>query len=279
MKKTIKRLTTIFLSLFLAFVCLVAVYSTPVTSASSNSRSVSITNNTTNTNLTYTATLNQTNILVLLNNEQGKKKNKVLENAKKQGNDWVKNVFSLAETIQKGNVDWEKVGAEIIKDVIVGVMGIWGLDGVTDTVLNGLETLLTSGQAPLSEVQILSDNIDGNTGNRTYTANYEKIVYNIIYELNGGTNAETNPSTYTIETDTIRLENPTKTGYNFVCWNEGNIIPNGSTEHKTFTAKWETIEYTVTYKNTKGVTNPNKNEYTVEDEFSLQTLTDSPKIT
>lgn len=106
---------------------------------------------------------------------------------------------------------------------------------------------------------------NGSTGNRTYTANYETIVYNIIYELNGGTNAETNPSTYTIETDAIRLENPTKTGYSFVCWNEGNIIPNGSTGHKTFTAKWETIEYTISYKNTKDAINTNETTYTIED--------------
>ncbi len=163
MKKTTRRLTTVFLSLFLAFACLAAVYTTPVTSASSNNKFASVTNYTNTANLTYTATLNQTNILVLLNNEKDKKdsfKDKVLKNAKKQGNDWVKNVFSLAETIQKGNVDWEKFGVEIFKDIIVGFAGIWGLDGYADTILNGLETLLTSGKAPLSEVQVLSDNIN-----------------------------------------------------------------------------------------------------------------------
>lgn len=57
----------------------------------------------------------------------------------------------------------------------------------------------------------------GNTENLSYTANWDLIVYNIDYELNGGTNALKNPSTYTI-LDTIELKEANKEGYTFNGW-------------------------------------------------------------
>src|SRR5690606_38456753 len=57
---------------------------------------------------------------------------------------------------------------------------------------------------------------EGSTGNRTLYARFEVITYNITYNnLNGTTHS--NPLTYTIETATITLTNPTnRIGYNFV---------------------------------------------------------------
>ena len=70
--------------------------------------------------------------------------------------------------------------------------------------------------------------------------------YNIIYNLNGGTNHADNPATYTIETSTITLQAPTHTGYSFAGWYTRNDfsgapvteITQGSTGDKTFYAKW-----------------------------------------
>ena len=42
--------------------------------------------------------------------------------------------------------------------------------------------------------------------------------YSITYILNGGTNSENNPTTYTIVSDTIKLEAPTKNGQTFAGW-------------------------------------------------------------
>ena len=70
--------------------------------------------------------------------------------------------------------------------------------------------------------------------------------YTITYDLAGGT-AEGNPDTYTIETRTFILKNPTKSGYTFTGWSgtgldgENNMtvtIPTGSTGNRTYTAHW-----------------------------------------
>lgn len=70
--------------------------------------------------------------------------------------------------------------------------------------------------------------------------------YTITYDLAGGT-AEGNPDTYTIETRTFTLKNPTKSGYTFTGWSgtgltgENNLtvtIEKGSTGNRTYTAHW-----------------------------------------
>jgi hypothetical protein len=47
-------------------------------------------------------------------------------------------------------------------------------------------------------------------------------TYTIEYNLNGGTNNPNNPGTYTIESDIITLQNPTRTGYIFDGWTGSN---------------------------------------------------------
>lgn len=83
--------------------------------------------------------------------------------------------------------------------------------------------------------------------------------YTIGYELNGGTNAETNPGTYTVETETITLADPTRTGYTFGGWYSESTfatlvtqIAKGSTGNKMLYAKWTPIKYTIKYNATIG---------------------------
>lgn len=79
--------------------------------------------------------------------------------------------------------------------------------------------------------------------------NWIPSTYTITYELNGGVNSSENPSKYTIESKTLKLENPTKEGYVFAGWttqtvNEptiGLLIPKGSYGNITATANWEDI--------------------------------------
>ena len=80
----------------------------------------------------------------------------------------------------------------------------------------------------------------------------DAIAYDITYNLDGGTNALSNPDTYTVEDDTITLANPTKTGYTFLGWEPTDNIPAGSTGDKTFTATWEVQTFTVTWENYDG---------------------------
>lgn len=48
-------------------------------------------------------------------------------------------------------------------------------------------------------------------------AYWEPIEYQITYELDGGTNSDSNPATYTVES-AFKLEEPTKKGYVFIGW-------------------------------------------------------------
>ena len=84
-------------------------------------------------------------------------------------------------------------------------------------------------------------------------AKWDIITYTITYYLDGGSVATPNPTSYDIETETITLPTPTRTGYTFDGWytNEGltssavTTIDHGSTENKEFWAKWTANTYTV----------------------------------
>lgn len=112
------------------------------------------------------------------------------------------------------------------------------------------------------------------------TAKSKPIIYKITYDLIGGELPEgkTNPPTYTITSDTITLNNPTKDGYTFKGWIGSNgdtpettvTIPTGSTGDKHYTAVWEEIEYNITYDLDGGTlpsgkTNPAKYKVTSPD--------------
>ena len=80
----------------------------------------------------------------------------------------------------------------------------------------------------------------------TLTAKWMVNQYTITYDLAGGT-AEGNSDTYTVETDTFTLKNPTRPGYTFTGWSgtgltgENNMtvtIEKGSTGERSYTAHW-----------------------------------------
>ena len=96
----------------------------------------------------------------------------------------------------------------------------------------------------------------------TVTAQYRAVPYTITYELNGGT--ADNPTTYTVESDAITLNNPTRTGCTFAGWsgtdlsgenNTSVTIPQGSTGHRTYTAHWIPDTYNVALVTNGGTIN------------------------
>ena len=102
----------------------------------------------------------------------------------------------------------------------------------------------------------------GSTGNKSYTANWTPKTYTISYTLNSGT-VSGNPTSYTIETATFTLKNPTRTNYTFTGWTGSNgtnpettvTIAKGSTGNKSYTANWSqnVISYTISYNYDGGV--------------------------
>ena len=83
-------------------------------------------------------------------------------------------------------------------------------------------------------------------GDMTITAQWTLERYTISYNLNNGT-ATGNPDSYTVESDAITLNTPTRPGYTFTGWSgtgltgENNLtvtIEKGSTGDRSYTAHW-----------------------------------------
>ncbi len=79
------------------------------------------------------------------------------------------------------------------------------------------------------------------------------VEYRITYVLDGGTNPDDAPNSYTIESATFTLPTPTKRGYTFDGWhtedtfeNKVEQIANGSIGDVTLHAKWTVITYLLT---------------------------------
>lgn len=88
----------------------------------------------------------------------------------------------------------------------------------------------------------------------TVYAHWELNSYSITYDYDGGTPVS-NPTSYSVETDTFTLKNPTRTGYRFDGWTGSNgttpqqtvTIKKGTTGDLSYTANWTPIFYTVEY--------------------------------
>ena len=116
--------------------------------------------------------------------------------------------------------------------------------------------------ADMAEVSVLSEKKDEIV---TLYAQWEPVKYGIKYSLGGGKNSSKNPTSYTIATANIKLQNPSKTGYRFKGWysdknctKQVKIIPKGSMGNKTLYAKWEVVKYSIKY-NLNGGKNHSKN--------------------
>ena len=89
-------------------------------------------------------------------------------------------------------------------------------------------------------------------GGVTLYAKWTATPYTLSYDLAGGSVASPNPTSYTIESAAITLNNPTKTGYTFAGWTGTGLasatttvtIAAGSTGNRSYTATWNAIEYT-----------------------------------
>lgn len=83
----------------------------------------------------------------------------------------------------------------------------------------------------------------GTYGNMTLVAKWTADLYTISYDLADGVNSPENPTSYTIESGLITLKNPTRDGYTFLGWYNGEqlvtIIDSNTLENITLTAKWK----------------------------------------
>lgn len=107
------------------------------------------------------------------------------------------------------------------------------------------------------EVSGNGSKMDGNTftmgdADATITAKWAPIDYTISYDLQGGA-INGQPTKYTIESPTLNIPRPIKTGYTFLGWTGSNgntnqldvSIAHGSTGNKAYTAHWSANIYEI----------------------------------
>ena len=115
--------------------------------------------------------------------------------------------------------------------------------------------------------------------NVTITAEAKQAVYKITYSLNGGTLSPSYPESYTIETTSFTLSNPTKKGYIFDGWTGTGLtnvtksvtIPRGSTGDREYTAEWTPnfAHWGITESNTPDGTSDNPYVISTVDGWAL----------
>jgi uncharacterized repeat protein (TIGR02543 family) len=131
--------------------------------------------------------------------------------------------------------------------------------------------------------QVIKYNITDKPTTLTFNAKWveNKSSYTITYILDGGIDNGKNPTSYTSNTKTFKLVNPTREGYIFDGWSgtgldgiQKNVsVMWGSKGNKTFIANWTPIEYTIVFnknnndKNGEGVMDAITVKY--DEEFSL----------
>ncbi len=100
---------------------------------------------------------------------------------------------------------------------------------------------------PGNSFTISKDDAAFDDGTATITADYS---FTISYNLDGGTVATPNPTTYTSASSDITLNNPTREGWTFTGWTGTGLngaqmtvtIAQGSTGHRHYTATWTADE-------------------------------------
>lgn len=99
------------------------------------------------------------------------------------------------------------------------------------------------------------------------------LTFAINYVLDGGTNSENNPNEYVPEKLPLLLENPTKSGYKFVGWYDNENftgeaiteISAGTMGDVTLYAKWNALDYRISYELNGGTNAENPDGYDVSD--------------
>lgn len=141
----------------------------------------------------------------------------------------------------------------------------------------------SNGATPQTIVTIAS----GTTGDLLYTANWRRnaATYTISYTLNGGT-VTGNPASYTDESESFTLKNPSRDGYTFTGWTGSNgttpqitvTVAKGTKENLSYTANWQLNPgtYTITYNLNGGTATGNPEIYTAgTNTFTLSNPTRS----
>lgn len=164
----------------------------------------------------------------------------------------------------------------------VGTQKILKNENYTLPNYNGYESVWCLNEIPLTDAFGNSLKIwDKDSDEYTIETTLTPIVYTIEYDLDKGENANSNSSTYTIESEDIVLEYPTKTGYAFVGWHDEEtqatvkdvVISKGSFGNKSYIAIWKANEYTISFDVNGGDNEIEAMKVVFDEEVELPTPT------
>ena len=159
----------------------------------------------------------------------------------------------------KGNTVYVSVAFnEIVTSSSAKLTSNWGdlsyVDGSGSNVLTFSRTIPASASSSLnitgfSGITDLAGNAPGSVTASGICTVDDSYVYTITYNLNEGSVATANPTTYTYETATFKLNNPAKTTYYFNGWTGSNgntpsrsvTIAKYSHGNKSYTANWTQV--------------------------------------
>ncbi len=99
----------------------------------------------------------------------------------------------------------------------------------------------------------------------TLYAQWSINSYTVTFNSAGGTIVA--PITQTYSDVIAKPDDPTRYGYNFMGWMNGDELvtfPVTLTDNLNLTAKWEAVQYTINYAGMDGVENSNPTSYTIE---------------
>ena len=107
---------------------------------------------------------------------------------------------------------------------------------------------------------------------KTITFTYEPIQYTITYDGLEGATVSGNPTSYTVESNAITLNKPTKEGHTFAGWTGTGLsgatvdvtISAGSTGDRSYIATWTANQYTVTFNANDGTGTMNGQDFTYD---------------
>lgn len=106
-----------------------------------------------------------------------------------------------------------------------------------------------TGEKTYNDGQSVKNLSDVNGATINLYAQWQPISYTVSFDSEGGSAVDVQK--YTIETGIASFPSPNKKGYAFLGWYENGkkieAIPVGETEDRLLTAKWEALEYRITF--------------------------------
>ncbi len=163
--------------------------------------------------------------------------------------------YKFADEKKAGTITFSSMNSEIVKIVD---------ENTLEALSEGTTTIVA---------HVASTIIEGSTRDYELAIVVYDHTYTISYVLNGGINDSDNPNQYISELLPVKLNNPTKVGYQFMGWYDNDRfsgkaiseIVEGTEGNITLYAKWQIIDYEITYELSGGKNSSNNPEtYNVE---------------